>query len=181
MRFVVGAVILAILIAGLVTLLVVSGIFKRTDDSITVEYPKIVNKPVRKYPDAPEESVKAQALSKVDFSNPHTVKNVPRMIPTMSLLEKLVIVRKLKEVGTPEAVQALHWIVENEGAEVEDRIQGHATGALVKIDSEEAWAALKNLANSEDPAIREALAVSLGYSKKPEADALLKDLEKDES
>ena len=151
----------------------------KTDEPAGID--KVVNKPVRMYPDSPVESVRAQSLAQVDFSNPHTVKNVPRMIPTMKSIEKLVVIRKLRELGTPEAVEALKWIVENDKSKAEERVIGQAAGSLVSIDSDASWKTLNDLSGSSDSEVREAIATSLGYTNSPTALEILNRLDSDAS
>ena len=145
--------------------------------------PEAVNPPPQRFPGAPRESVKAQDFSKVDFKNPHTVRNAPRMMTSLTRLEKLVLIGKLKETETTAAAQALENIVLNPIGKCspEEDIRAHAIGALVAMNTQEAWSVVLRLSQSEDAQIRAWVGTSLGYSKSSEADQVLSVLTRDES
>ena len=145
--------------------------------------PEAVNPPPQRFQGAPRESVKAQDFSKVDFKNPHTVRNAPRMMTSLTRLEKLVLIGKLKETETTAAAQALENIVLNPIGKCspEEDIRAHAIGALEAMNTQEAWSAVLRLSQSEDAQIRAWVGTSLGYSKSSEADQVLSVLTRDES
>jgi hypothetical protein len=139
--------------------------------------------PFRALKGVPDEAVKAQRLGQVDFGNPHAARNAPRIVASAGRLDKLLIVSKLKEAGTPEAAKALEEIANakpGSGAP-EDDVRPHAIGALVHFKEGEAWTALGRLASSTDEVLRRRTAVSLGYGEPARARPLLETLRNDSS
>jgi len=140
-------------------------------------------KPPARYPGMDRDAVKAQDTSRLDFSNPHTVKITPNMVKNAGRLQKLVIISKLKETDSPEAAEALEKIVLEtpEDAKPEDDVRAHAIGALVGMKTEKAWPNLLGLAAHSSPKVRELVATSLGYSERVEAEEQLKKMLEDAS
>lgn len=139
--------------------------------------------PSRALPGVPDPAVRAQRLAQVDFRNPHSARNAPRIVASAGRLEKLLIISKLKEAGSGEAAKALEEIAlaEPAGAKPEDDVRPHAVGALVHIKDAAAWAALGRLAASPNEFLRLRTAVSLGYADPAKARPLLETLRSDSS
>ena len=139
--------------------------------------------PYRMYPGAPEESVKAQMLSKVDFRNPLSVKAAPNIMRNASRPEKLVLINKLKEANTPEAAEALQQIVREtpEDSRPNDDLRSHAVAALVAMPCDRALQAVDTLVACEKPKLRALTATSLGYVSSERSLDLLKKLTEDAS
>lgn len=137
--------------------------------------------PPGRYPGLPRESVRAQDLSTIDCKNPVIVKALPRMMQTWSRPEKLVVIAKLKEAATPEAVDTLEAVATAvpDPEKPNEDARAHAVGALVGIGSKASWASVSRLATSSDKDVRRMAASSLGYSDATEARRLLGDLSRD--
>jgi hypothetical protein len=145
--------------------------------------PEQPGEPFRALKGVPDEAARAQRLGQVDFGNPHAARNAPRIVASAGRLDKLLIVSKLKEAGTPEAGKALEEIANAKpaGGAPEDDVRPHAIGALVHFKAVEAWAALGRLAASPDEFLRRRTAISLGYGDPARAKPLLEALKQDES